>query len=166
MPFLQAISSIIEWERNMNINEARYMYEHILLPKFFFEEGMNLIGGLITEKDFAYQMMKKVCDDNAVEMPYPKELFLFEQFKTEDKILGGKIFLPAPTQASACYVIYLLFNLQFDKIRFFTVERGEEETDVILGEWTKDGEHLNHGKADLRDSDGLNQAIAIYRSVQ
>ncbi len=147
----------------MTIADVRYSFEHTMLPKWFFEEGMTLIGYLITEENFAYELLKKAFEDNGMEMPYPKELICFEKFKTEDKILGGKIILPTPNEMPSCYEIFMLFNLAFDNIRFFTVERGQEQEDIVIGEWTKDGEHIDHGAVDVRNSGEMDRVVELYR---
>ncbi len=134
-------------ENRMSRNEIRYLFEHGLLPRWFFEEPKDFVNTLLTEPSELFENLNRMFEWEMVENPYSMEDFQVEQITLEGDTRGLKLTFPEPEEAPFCYNSYAFYDEKFEKIAYFCIEkkRGEDSTEAFVCQWTKDEKHINHG---------------------
>ena len=136
----------------MTLLEFRYSLEHILFPKYFFENPLALMAALFGKEDneeanYLFEVVSDIAKTCDFELPYTAH-----QYKTSWYELNGKdylcvITLPKPKKPLLCSQLYLLFADDVSQNRYFTVELMESKflrKKYCLCETTSDG-RINHG---------------------
>ena len=64
-----------------------------------------------------------------------------------DEIVFVIIEMPVPKQMTEVYFIGMIIDKRKDNdaVQYLTLEYGEDENTAVMGGWTEDGIHLNHG---------------------
>lgn len=148
----------------MERHGIRYIFEHKMLPQWFFEDTTKFVGVLLNSKDVLYNIINDIFEKENVENPYSEDDFKVEAAKLTDNVLFVKISFPKPEEEPLCYCSYLLFDEKFEKKRYFCIERGNElgeELPFVCG-WTPDGTHVNYGHCGLGEEDGLIRCMQLY----
>ena len=148
----------------MEKHEIRYVFEHRMLPRWFFEETINFVGALLNEKEVLYNIINDIFVKENVENSYSKEDFRVEASRLTDNIMFVKIDFPKPEDEPLCYCSYMFFDEKFEKKRYYCIERGNEEGDempFVCG-WTPNGSHINYGNCGLGEDADLIRCIELY----
>lgn len=148
----------------MDRHGVRYLFEHRLLPKYFFEDGAKFIGILLDNDEILYDIINDIFEKEEVENPYSKEEFTVEAARLVEDILLLKICFPEPEEEPLCYCSYMLFDEKFEKKGYFCIEKGNEAGEYLpfVCGWTPDGSHLNYGNCGLKEEEGLFRCLEIY----
>ena len=85
------------------------------------------------------------CEENECEYIFTEENFKVDFFKFDEEYLAIKIDMPTPTCAPECYNIFITFNEDMSKIRYFTLEYNDIVNSYFLCSW-HDQKHFNYGK--------------------
>ena len=112
----------------MDRHGVRYLFEHRLLPQFFFTETENFIGTLLSEKDVLYRIIDSLFRKEDLENPYTAGQFSAEAAKITEQILMIKITFPEPEEAPLCYRTYLFFDTDFGKLGCYSVEKNSRSS--------------------------------------
>ncbi len=81
-----------EEERIMeDLHSVRYMFEHRILPGWFFDEGKQLVGMLLHDKSILFELIDDIFTKEGVENPYKKEDFDVDAAKITDEVMMLKI---------------------------------------------------------------------------
>lgn len=156
----------------MDLHQIRYLFEHKLLPLWFFEDKDKLLGALLQDKDMLFKIINNIFEKEGVENPYSKEQFSVLPKRVAEDVMALKISFPEPEQEPLCYCCYLFFDKEFAKLRYYCVEKGQE---VYGGErvvypficsWTQDGGHLNHGNCAMVDDGDFKRCVELYKNEQ
>ena len=153
--------------------DNRYLLEHIVLPKNFYEHKINFIYVMIKSAgEFVYDVMKDIIENDGGTMPYSKEDYGIRFISLDDEAENGDYILvinyPAPEREPLCIRAICIFDLDtsantgFEKYRFFTIERGMDNASLpMLCAWNEDGSHSNFGEV----SDKLTEQIEAIKSM-
>ena len=131
----------------MDRHGIRYIFEHRLLPKWFFEDKMQFVGLLLHKKDILFNVISDMFEKEEVTNPYSLESFDVTAIKITDDVFMLRIGFPEPEEEPLCYCAYLFFDENFEKTSYFCIEKGNEESREypFVCSWTPDAMHYNHG---------------------
>lgn len=148
----------------MNTHEIRYMFEHRLLPQWFFEEKERFVGLVLQKKGILYQIIDDIFVKEKVKNPYSVEQFDMETAKITEEVMMLKLIFPAPEEEPLCYCSYLFFNKGFEKLGFFCIEKGNTfgKIQPFVCAWTQDGSHLNYGHCTFEKQNDFLRCADIY----
>ena len=148
----------------MNRHDVRYLFEHKLLPGWFFKDGEQFIGAVINDKHILFRIISGVFKDEKVDNPYSDEDFRVTGSKIKEDLTMLKFTFPEPEEEPLCYCSYLFFDKEFQKISYFCIEKGNELSDDMpfVCSWTEDGTHLNHGNCTFEDNNDLLTCLDIH----
>lgn len=148
----------------MERHGIRYVFEHRMLPQWFFEDTTKFVGVLLNNKDVLYDIINDIFAKENVVNPYSKDDFNVEAAKLTDNVLFVKISFPKPEEEPLCYCSYLLFDEKFEKKRYYCIERGNESGEDLpfICEWTSDGNHVNYGHCGLEEEGVLIRCMELY----
>lgn len=142
--------------------EIRYMFEHQLLPQWFFEKKFNFIMVLLEDKEFLYKASSAIFEEFEVENPYSKEDFKVETAKMAEEVMVVKMIFPKPEKEPLCYSSYLFFDKEFKKVSYFCIERGDEEKCPFVCSWEPNGEHNNYGNCTFKNHNDFMSCADIH----
>lgn len=147
-------------------HEIRYFFEHKLLPKWFFDEQMNFTISLLQDSSILYKAINDIYTGEGVENPYTSDMFKTEGGRISEDVFLLKITFPEPEEQPLCYCQYLFFDEKFEKVSFFTIERGIRietgETVPFVCSWEADETHNNHGICTFEENDDFLHCADIH----
>lgn len=148
----------------MNLHQIRYMFEHRLLPQWFFENKDKFVGIILQDKTVLYKMINDIFLNEELENPYTPEQFGIEAERLTEEVMMLKIIFPEPEDEPICYCSYLFFNRDFEKTGYFCIEKGNEEgqEQPFVCAWTADGTHLNYGRCSFEEHGDFLRCVEIY----
>lgn len=148
----------------MNRHKIRYMFEHRLLPHWFFENKLSFIGMLLREKEILYRILNDIFEKEEEENPYTVDMFKVSSLKIADEIMMVKISFPEPEEEPLCYCSYLFFDKAFEKLGYFCIEKGNEEGGrcPFVCSWTREGAHRNYGQCSFENNGDFLRCSDIY----
>lgn len=137
----------------MDTHQIRYMFEHKLLPHWFFEEKDQFVGMILHDKNVLYKIISDIFQKENVENPYSQEQFDMEAAKVTEDVMMMKIIFPEPEDEPLCYCSYLFFDQAFEKTSFFCIEKGNNMGNMrpFICSWSPDGSHSNYGSCSVED---------------
>ena len=106
----------------MDRHGIRYMYEHRLLPSWFFEDKAQFVGMLLHDKAILFRIIQEMFDKEGLQNPYKEEDFDIEATKITDAVLMLKIVFPVPEEEPLCYSSYMFFDSEFEKTSYFCTD--------------------------------------------
>jgi len=122
--------------------QKRYQLEHQVLPDWAHHTEGAFFSAALSGSD---ERLREVAAE-IVSPDYARKIVV--QPDPANQIVLLK--LPAPENAPECYFVYITKTKGENVFRYFTYEK---TIDVfgsgvrgVIGEWTKDHEHLNHGE--------------------
>ena len=121
-----------------NLGRARYEAEHHMFRDFFFNNPTGFVDALMSEYglcELHYEAMK----DMKVKTRYGAGPYNVATGKTDRGDFILRAVLPVPEFVGLCYRIYLVFDKDFERIAYYTVERAEEGGRV--GSWDAEGNY-------------------------
>lgn len=127
--------------------EVRYVFEHRLLPAWFYCAGEETLKG-IQDQDaaFLWRKWKLLCGAAGLEMTDAKNPFKVSKRTIDDRCAIVRIDMPNPDGQALCYYVYLIWSGDYESRGYFTVERGASPKVRYLCSWTEGRQHCNHGK--------------------
>lgn len=148
----------------MDRHGIRYVFEHRVLPQWFFEDTQKFVGVLLNNKEVLYDFINDIFEKENVENPYSEDDFKVEAAKLTDNVLFVKISFPEPEEEPLCYCSYMLFDEKFEKKRYYCIERGNEAGDFLpfVCGWTPEGTHVNYGHCGLGEDEDLIRCMELY----
>ncbi len=139
-------------KKTVQLTEEQYLvfernqFEFRFLPGCLFREGGAFIEELCGKKEEYIDRLYEESYQQKRMYPYLPEEFSVMIMNISEELLMASIDLPARDMgANSCLRIYIAWNGQEQKGRYFTIERGREHP--VLGELTSNGKHIDHGEA-------------------
>lgn len=152
----------------MERHGVRYVFEHRLLPNWFYEDKDKLVGAILHDKSILFRIISDVFKEENVENPYKEEDFDAHPFKVTEEVRGLCVEMPEPEEEPLCYRVYMIFNTDFDKLWFFTIEKGNEagENYPFVCAWDAEGSHLNLGHCSFDKNNALIRCLDIFMEIE
>lgn len=137
----------------MDRHGIRYMFEHRLLPQWFFENKMEFVGLLLHEKEILFNVISDIFVEENVDNPYSVDDFGVSVAKIAEDVLMLRIGFPDPEEEPLCYCAYMFFDENFEKVSYFCIEKGNSESEgcPFVCSWTPDEVHYNYGNCSLEN---------------
>ncbi len=140
------------------MHDARYFFEHKMIPPLFYEDPEALIEFM--RNDGPFTLWTRFSEKNGLDPVYSAEDFGVRDFSQEGGLEMVMISMPTPPDSPLCFRIYLCYDPATKSAGVFTLEY-----DNFLGDscftcgWSKSGDHLNFGGGRL-----LNKNSADYEA--
>ena len=153
--------------------DNRYLVEHVILPKNFYEYKIDFIYVMIKSAgEYVYDIMKDILENDGGKMPYSKDDYNIRFIRMDEEAEKGDYILliefPSPEREPLCIRAICIFDLDirnntgFEKYCYFTVEKGNGEGALpMLCAWNEDGSHSNFGEV----SDSLAEQIKAVTEI-
>lgn len=142
--------------------QAYYAFAHQALPEVFFSDPPLLIKTLrengVTFLQYIWKKMEQYAE---VAGEGVSEQLSLELTKFDDADLA-LVTLPTPQKRTEAYYIAMLAGSSSQQPRYLTLEYGlemDEQPYTVLGEWTAENIHHNHGAGPQPDAAGFIQAV-------
>ena len=151
----------------MTVQQVLYHFQHRLLPMWFYDSPKEF-AGVLSEKDTAlFEILSELLARGEAENTFRPGEFRVEPVEVNEDTMAIKIKYPKPADAPLCFGAFCFFNKGFDKLRFFTIEKGEdiEGGFPVLGSWDADGAHSNYGKVSPDPDEQLVECIDKYLGI-
>lgn len=155
----------------MNLTEFRYNIEHILFPRYFFENPFAFFAALFGNEDetddgkanYLFEIIEDLSNKCDFELPYTADQYnITMHMLAEDECLCV-ITIPKPEEPLLCSHIYLRFADDVSKNRYFTVELMESklfQNKYCLCEHTVDN-RINYGFISNKTKQHIEKIIHI-----
>ena len=110
----------------MSAFDILYLLEHRLLPQWFFKEKGPFVLQLLRSETLLYEIADRLFEEEGEENPYAPDDFAVEPFSLSAAVKGLKLIFPKPEKEPLCYRCYLFFDMSFEKVCFFCVEKSAD----------------------------------------
>ena len=150
----------------MTTNQVLYQFEHQLLPRWFYDEPKEFIGVLCESPSALFEILSELFRRGGAENPYKAGDFKVEPGEVNENVMMLRIDYPKPQGEQLCHSAICIFNKGFDRLMFFTIEKGID-LDAgfpIHAAWTPEGEHFNYGKVSPDKEEQLFECVSVYMS--
>ena len=134
---------------------------------WFYDSPKEFVG-VLSEKDTAlFEILSELLSRGGVENTFRAGEFKTEPVEVSDDAMALRIKYPKPADAPLCFGAICFFNKDFDKLAFYTVEKGEdlEGGFPVLCSWDKDGSHSNYGKVSPDPDEQLVECVDNYLGI-
>lgn len=164
-PLLEAIRRDDEAKaagaRQIKVSPAQYKImmrqkaEFNDLPFRVFKEGASFIHQLSDEKEALVNDIYQKAFQNPQLYPFSEKDFEVMPLNISEELLLIRLDLPGVKEnAQLCYRIYITLNpKQENIIHYYTIERGKEKGERILGGVGSDGKHIVFGEAPVEGAE-------------
>lgn len=155
---------------DQNLSDILNFFEHMIIPDYFFDEGINLIADLNENHDLLFKIFCDICRQEKVANPYTEKDFSCDCYKMDNtgEWFGAKLHFPSPIEPPHCYEMYLFFDSGYERKGCYTLEYNtavrklttetktpdgkiqrntilRNENCGILCSWTREHVHNNYG---------------------
>lgn len=113
--------------------EARYFFEHKLLPQLFYEGKIGFLNAALKEENYLYNICNEVFKAGEMPCPYEAEQFELHFVKVsndkEDHNYMMVLEFPEPEEPVLCHRAIAVFDMDFEKevsfekTMYYTVEK-------------------------------------------
>ncbi|MBO4862183.1 MAG: hypothetical protein J5535_04740 [Firmicutes bacterium] len=151
----------------MTVQQVLYHFQHRLLPMWFYDSPKEFVG-VLSEKDTAlFEILSELLARGEVENTFRAGEFKAEPVEVSDDAMALRIKYPKPQDAPLCFGAICFFNKDFDKLAFYTIEKGEdlEGGFPVLCSWDEDGSHSNYGKVSPDPDEQLVECVDNYLGI-
>lgn len=150
--------------KKMDRHGVRYMFEHGILPDLFYRDSQLLVGLILHDKNALFRIIDEIFNNENIENPYSEEDFDAYPIKISDEVIVLCVNMPEPEEEPLCHCMYMIFNSDFDKLRYFTIERaGNDSTNYpFVCAWDADGNHLNFGRCTFEEKNDLISCLDLF----
>lgn len=146
----------------MILKQARYELEHKLLPLFYFRDKNLFIFKLLeSSEEILYDVINNFCELMGCENLYKKEDYKVEPLSVNKDVKIVRVTMPDPMVELECKYVYFIFDLEFEKMKYFTVEKASKQKEFLCG-WDEHKNHLNYGFCPKDLNEQLRKIIEIY----
>ena len=153
---------------NKNLFQARYYFEHKLLPQLLYSEnGSAMIVAILKEKEKLFvDLMNDLVKEQDFVCPYTeRDYALLPQIVSAHAGLPEfalvEIRMPKPEGMPLCSRVYICHDNKLKNIRYYTLELSFDNSYVLCG-WDENGAHINHGDAPDEDSKRCLKVLKLY----
>ena len=148
----------------MNTHEITYLFEHQLLPSWFFQQKEQFIGMILQHKDFLFRVIDDIFVRENIDNPYREDEFDVGMLEITDEVFMVEIKFPKPNDTTLCYNAYMFFDKEFEKTNYFCIEYSAniKEGSAFICGWTAEGDHLNYGTCELEENACILKCADIF----
>ena len=148
----------------MDRHGVRYIFEHQLLPTWFYVDKMAFVEMLIQSEGVIYRIISGIFDKEYVENPYKEDQFTVNGARLPDGLYMIRIGFPPPEEVPLCYCSYLFFDEAFEKTGFYCIEKGcvKDDGSAFICSWASDGSHINHGRCLLERKNVFIRCVELH----
>ncbi len=150
----------------MSLHEVRYQLEHRMLPGWFYGEGARLIGVLEQDQAFLYKVMNRLLEQEGIANPYRAEQFQATFVSVNESVMALRLTLPEPEDEPLCYELVMIFDRNYTRTGFYTIEKGSGvgvERMFLCG-WDRDWSHQNYGSCAPDREQAFRRILEIYQN--
>lgn len=104
------------------LGKDRYYVEHVMFRRFFADRPKELTDILLGNNG-GYGLYRSCYEQLAADFPYTPEDFVVKRLKAGSGCTALCICLPKPEFTPICYRVYFVFNEDFSKTEYYTIER-------------------------------------------
>lgn len=147
----------------MDRHNVRHVFEHKVLPQWFFEDKQKFIGLVFHDKSVLFRVINSIFEENDVKNPYTESDFDIDASRVTEDILMLKIIFPEPEEEPLCYCSYMFFDEKFEQASYFCIEKSDEYKNYpfVCG-WTEQGVHINYGNCSSEEYNDFAKCIEIH----
>jgi len=143
-----------------NLPSQHYLFAHRFLPELLWQ-GDSLLGILVNPENQAFlgDQWDAVAQHWECAPSAGRERLSFASHWIGGDNLAVVIFMPPPEQLADAYFAAITTS---PALRYFTLEIGQDQAGrprTVLGEWTREGRHLNYGDGPAPDPALFLQAV-------
>ena len=148
----------------MTVQQVLYHFQHRLLPMWFYDSPKEFAGVLSEKPEALYEIFSTLMEQGGVENTFRAGEFKAEPLEISDTVTAIRIKYPKPQDEPLCFGALAFFNKDFDKLHFFTMEKGEDIEGIfpVLCSWDSNGEHFSHGTVSLDPDEQLLECVNMY----
>ena len=151
----------------MNLHDVNYYYQHKLLPRLFFEDREQFVGTALERGSTWFcNVHRELFEQFELAFPYSEEDYNIQPVKQEDGTLLLLFVPPAPEETPLCYCIILIFDPDFKKLAYYTLEKSGSPSrrapGAYLCGWNAEECHMNYGPFDVEPKKALHRCLQIY----
>jgi hypothetical protein len=148
----------------MDRHGVRYMFEHRVLPSWFYEDKEKFVGLLLDDHEILFRIIDGIFKQEDVENPYTCDQFDIDAAKITDEVFMIKVIYPEPEEEPLCYCSYLFFDREFNKMGYYCIEKGSELSNYYpyVCSWNKEGAHTNYGNCTFEKNADFIRCIDIF----
>lgn len=154
------------------IGQIEYEIQHIALPSLFFDDPIYVANNMVENYlAFVYKQVFKnnrTSKPDEIACPYTVNDFKVHRIAMDEHNFLIRCDLPKPIYTPLCYRIYFVFNDTFDKLRFYTIEKGPFGTGGFLCSWDANREHMQKYKIEeLEWTENVEKFLAMeYNTIK
>ncbi len=148
--------------------EIRKLVEQKLISTYFFDDTSDFVEALfLADENVVYNITKALCDEYKISLSYVPEDYNVKVLRVNDHFISARVKMPKPQETSECDSIYFVYDMEFSKNYYFTVEKAAESADGIETESfflcgiTSDGMHMKYGKSDIDEDEVVDRIRQI-----
>jgi hypothetical protein len=145
--------------------KVRYAFEHRLLPQWFFKDKEKVVLGLLHDKKVLYRIISEMYQEQGMEIPYSEDQFKVEAGKLTQEVMSLRFVFPEPEIEPLCYCSYCFFDKDFEKIGYYSIEKGgmlTGEPEAFACEVMPDGGHSNLGSCSPEGVEGYFRCVKSH----
>ena len=153
---------------NTNLFQARYYFEHTLLPELLYsEKGRAMVVAILKEKQkLLVDLMNDLIKGQGFICPYTERDYailpqLISAHGNLPEIAVLEIRMPKPEGTPLCSRVFICHDKNFENIRYYTVELSFDNSYVLCG-WDKGQIHLNHRSAPETEKELFYKVYILY----
>lgn len=132
----------------------RKQFEFGFLPKRFFEQGMTMLEELCEKKEAYIDALFEESYQQKRMYPYLPEDFSVMVMNISEELLLVRVDFPNRDMGvPSCWRVYMSWNRDANKGRYFTIEKTKEKGVSLLGEIGRDWKHVDHGQSPVEGAE-------------
>lgn len=139
--------------KTVEMNEQQYYaferkeFEFGHLPKQFFSKGKEMLDELCSRKEEYIDELYESGYQHPRMYPYLREEFSVMVINPAENMMLVRLDMPERgIEVPLCYRVYLSWDEETEKGRYFTIERMDEDGKYLLGELDAELKHSSHGE--------------------
>ncbi|MCR4647348.1 MAG: hypothetical protein K5695_18395 [Oscillospiraceae bacterium] len=151
----------------MNLHDVNYYFQHKLMPELFYEDMAQFVGTVLQQGSaWLCDVHRDLFEQGDLAFPYSEEDYAIQPVKYDDGTFILLISPPSPEETPLCYCIILIFDPDFSKPAFYTLEKSGSPSrrapGAYLCGWDAEGCHMNYGPFDVDPKKALTRCLQIY----
>ena len=171
-----------EMDAYLEANKPRvqhYLFAHAALRDFAFEQPMFAFGGVLSD-ELRDKTGKALWESVAEQLegsgeptePWPG---MESRISKAGAFPCAIVKMPTPMKQTEAYFIAIVLRIDTQKddpkkmqpvpISYLTLEHAGPDGGTVLGEWTKEGQHVNHGEGPPPEWDAFEAAVRRQLSL-
>ena len=131
---------------------------------WFYDSPKEFAGVLSEKPEALYEIFSTLLAQGGVENTFRVGEFKAEPMEVNDEAMAIRIKYPKPVDMPLCFGAVAFFNKDFSKLRFFTLEKGEDIEGIfpVLCAWDENGEHFSYGTTSPDPDEQFVQCVDMY----